>query len=249
MFDSLRAAKAFAASVKPTGLDMPKHTMPRGTPVAVNVGLDVGQTHDPAALAITLRFGAGASVIHRVRFLHLWKLGTEYERIVDDTLKWTWALPATLAKQDIHITPENVALVWDHTGIGRAIGELIQKKARAEVMTGSINVGTKLVPLSITGGNLANQDEKRGEWRVPKRDLIEVMLAVVGTGRIEHNRQIKFGEKLLEQLGHFVGIVQRNGYERFEASSDRFGDDLVLALSYCLWWGEKRRGGSPLIQF
>lgn len=244
MFDAIRTARFLAAKAglpSPEMMELANRAPPEGETLLAIIGVDPAQVNDRAALALTLRWGRAPNIMHDVRYLKLWDRNVEYEKIADDTVRLVRDTPEALAtKYKIHILPEQVSCVLDNTGIGRGVTELVRKKMRAE------RLASRLVPLSITSGQQQTQDERRGEWRCPKRDLVEHLQAVVGTRRIVTNG-IAQSDKLLTQMAHFIGEVRKNGYERFEASSDRFGDDLVLALCYCVWWGERTRGAPAIM--
>ncbi|MFS6779590.1 hypothetical protein, partial [Staphylococcus aureus] len=67
----------------------------------------------------------------------------------------------------------------DKTGVGNAVLEIVvneMKKEATSLHRASIR------PISITGGNTVNPDG--AGWKVPKKELVSVLQALMGTGRL-----------------------------------------------------------------
>lgn len=158
-------------------------------------GLDLGQQDDYSALVV-LDAGqprARAVLVERFR-------GLAYTMAVDRVLD--------------HLAPfRDVLLLFDCTGVGRAVGDILRLKAPH----------LALVAVTLHGGRQIRRDASG--LHVPKRVLMQPLAALLGSGRLE----IPAGP-LADELRHFGRKVDaRTGHDRYEAR--RGHDDLVVAAS------------------
>ena len=114
------------------------------------IGLDLGQSMDYSALVLVDSQGA-VSPHYAVRYLQRWQLGTPYPSIVQ-------AVAGILADPSLR---GQSTLLADQTGCGRPVIDML--------------VQAKLAPIavSIHGGDTVSVD--RGNFRVPKRDLVSIV--------------------------------------------------------------------------
>ncbi|HEX9633830.1 MAG TPA: hypothetical protein VGA02_15315 [Gemmatimonadales bacterium] len=184
------------------------------------VGLDLGQAHDPTALAIVER-APGATVAdpvaHLVRHLHRWPLWTPYPQIVGNVHDMLDRPPLKGA---------TAALVVDATGVGRAVVDLFADAA----------LGVRLVPVTITAGNDAHEGFEG--WRVPKRDLVGVVQVLLQRRRLRIAKALAEAERLLEEMEAFRVQITATGRDTYGAGPQGVHDDLVLAVALACWWGD-----------
>lgn len=158
-------------------------------------GLDLGQANDYSALVVVEAVPERARVVLVERFR-----GLPYTQAVARVLARLMQLP-------------DVVLLFDQTGVGRAVGDLLLERAR----------GLTLVPVTIHGGERIRRSA--AGLAVPKRALLAPLQALLGAGRLE----LPAGP-LVEELRHFaVKVDRRTGHDRYEAR--RGHDDLVVAAA------------------
>jgi hypothetical protein len=184
-------------------------------------GLDLGQVSDFSALArVELTpcphpFLKGQQAwTHWVRVLRRWPIGTLYPAIVGDVA----------ADQAGRGDP----IAVDQTGVGRAVVDMFRATA----------VGARIVPVTITAGQHAVQED--GCWRVPKKELVGVLQALMQQRRIKVTCQVPDADVLKKELQNFRVKVTAAANETFGAWREGQHDDLVLALALACWLGERR---------
>lgn len=187
-------------------------------------GVDLGQSHDPAAAALIDRLeplptdfiGPPDKRVLRCRGLREWPLGTDY----------------TLLVQDI-IAVESDAIVVDFGGVGRPVVDMLRKAAFACQYKG------KIYPVQLMGSNTRAKEkrEARGaHHNVPKIDVVTSLVVAQQSGVLT----LPGGDttaKLMQQLKDFQ--------MRFtKAANLQFGnmpgtgkhDDIVIALGLATWF-------------
>lgn len=126
------------------------------------IGVDLGQAHDPTALAVLEQIPQTQIVMrYDLRHLHRFPLGTLYPAIVAHTCGLLAAPPLAGASD----------LVADATGVGMPVVDLLRQ------------AGLLPVAVTITGGHAATQEETH-RWRVPKRDLMSTLQVLLQAGRL-----------------------------------------------------------------
>lgn len=187
---------------------------------------DVGQTQDPSALVALERREYQAGAFYTIRNAHRWPLGTPYaakggrQSIVGDVLHATRA-PGLVSPM----------LVLDQTGVGRPVVDMLRYDVQCE-----------FVPVTITAGSVITQAEDG--WRVPKKDLIGAVQAVLGTRRLEIVEGVPFADLLRKEMENFRAKQSaQTGHVALEAWRAGDSDDLVLALACGLWAGENLCAG------
>jgi hypothetical protein len=184
--------------------------------VAFVGGLDIGQVSDPAAFALLRRDGHGPAGRYSLQALRRYAVGTKYHEFSDDALAVMAAPPAA-----------GWPLAVDQTGVGRPVVEGIREKA----------VATTIVPVTITAGHAAHQDEQG--WKVPKKDLVGVALRLFQTGRLLITPKLKFAKLLTKELQNFRIKITAALNETFGAWREGENDDLCFAVMLAAWVGEK----------
>jgi hypothetical protein len=207
------------------------------------VGLDLGRQRDFTALAVVERTeqcprGSDPDIAPRIahyaiRHLHRWPLGTAYTQIVEDTV-------AMLDRPPL----PGCVLVVDATGVGRAIVDMFQQALR--LRSRQARPPARLVPVVITAGLHATCEDHC--WRVPKRDLAGVMLALQGERRVTVSAMPETATLLREMQTFSVKTNPATGHETLESWRERDHDDLLLASVLPLWFAERARRRRPLVR-
>ena len=199
--------------------------------MSFTVGLDIGQTSDPTALAAVEDAGGDPSVYH-LRHVERFELGTPYPTIVEDVAR-------LLGTDEL----DGADLVVDATGVGRPIVEMLEEE------------GLDPISIWITGGDSVTEDEEKREFRVPKRELASTVQALLQSGRLKFAEGLPFRDVVVDELQKFRAKININtGEATFEHWRERDTDDVVLALACALWHAENASveggvlfvdGGSP----
>jgi hypothetical protein len=190
------------------------------------VGLDLGQAHDPSAIAVADRVTTtldeidGATrerlreVRYELRFLERVKLDTPYPAVVDRV---------SAVAERLGGRPD---LVVDGTGVGRPVVDLLraaQNRGRA----------FRLVPVMITSGARVTQSD--GWWHVPKRDLVAGLVVGFQRGELRISAQLAHADALMHELVNFGSKLTAAGGETYGNAREAANDDLVLAVSLAVW--------------
>jgi hypothetical protein len=184
------------------------------------VGLDLGQVSDYSALATVQAAGQDAKgrTIWAVPLLRRWQLGTSYPQVVKDVAAIAGELPRP-------------ALVLDATGVGAAVADLFAAAA--------LPVG-RILRAVITGGH-AVPPPVRGQWSVPKVQLVSAVQAALQGRRLKIASRLKEAATLTRELSTFKVKITTAGNETFESWRERDHDDLVLAVALAVWFAERDR--------
>jgi hypothetical protein len=189
----------------------------------VLIGLDLGQAADYSALAVLEQSQpAEGPRIYEITDLCRWPLHTDYTEVLRDV--------ADRVTQ-IARTDRPVELVLDAGGCGRPVADMI-RKARPPCF---------FVPVVITGGTHAAHQE-RGYWSVTKRDLASALMVLVHNNRLKVRRGLPEAQALVKEMRTFrVKVNPVTGHESFASASNKYHDDLVIAVALAAWRGERPR--------
>lgn len=191
------------------------------------IGLDLGQAADPSAVAVLERLPARG--IWALRYFTRFPLATPYPVIVDFIGSMTSAFPL---KGDSH-------LVVDATGVGRPVLDLLRRPG----------LGSRLVGVTIHGGDHAVRDPAIGGYRVPKKEIVSNLQLLLQRGRLRISAELADREVLLTEMASFrVRVSPTTGHEAF-GSEGRDHDDVVVAVGLAAWLGERYSplpAGSPM---
>ncbi len=186
------------------------------------LGLDLGQIQDFTALAVLQRLPAppAAKSTYALRHLERFHLGTPYTEIV-------LAVHARGSTDAL----KGCALVVDQTGVGRPLVEMLRVKSP-----------NPIVPVTITGGHDARQDDNR-DWHVPKKALVTGLQLIFQSHRLTIPRTLAEADVLVKELQNFQVKITQAANEVFGSWRESAHDDLVLALALAAWWAEWHRPG------
>ena len=188
------------------------------------VGLDLGEKHDPSAIAVAERiergrpYGAPEFEEMRVRLLARVPLGTPYPDLVDGVRELV--LHDELRGQ--------VTLVVDATGVGAPVVERLR----------GARLGCEVVAVTITGGDKASHQGQN--WSVPKADLLAGVQVLLEERRLRIAREMPEARWLIKELVDMRARRRTSG--RVRMGADGFGehDDLVIAVALAVWRGRTR---------
>lgn len=196
------------------------------------LGLDLGQSADPSALAIaektTQEYGPREREDYRyappllppprydVRHLARWPLGTPYPQIVRDVSRILTQGPLCLAQK---------TLVIDRTGVGAPVCDLFS------------DAGLSHIQVSIHGGGKVTQEGLH--YSVPKRDLVSTVQVLLQGGTLKIAEALPEAQTLVKELLNFkVKIDPLTAHDSYAAWRENIHDDLVLAVALACWYGE-----------
>jgi hypothetical protein len=188
------------------------------------VGLDLGQSQDPAAIAVVERLeprrGGSCSIL--VRHLERAVLGTPYPRIVA-------RVGAIVNHKELR---GRCALAVDGTGVGAPVVDMLR----------GAGLGCELSAVTITGGERAHQAGPVSY--VPKRDLIAGMQVMFEQGELKIARRLRDAGALLRELMD-VKMSWPGGSGNLRMGADGYGehDDLVIAVALACWRAKRRQNG------
>ena len=190
------------------------------------LGLDLGQAHDPSALALLehadLLLGRERlcrdplTWEHRtaprlaLRHLRRWPLGTPYTQVVAD-----------VARTVHRLQPHPVHLVVDATGVGAPVVDLLR----------TTRTGAHLVPVVITGAPHAH--EGKLATHVPKHELIRGLQLLLEKKELTLAAGLPLAEDLRRELAAFELKPTHRGSRSGAAHGEH--DDLVMALALAVW--------------
>ena len=213
---------------------------PRVISVERVIGLDLGQVHDPTALAILeiSEILIGRSLvtydpvtIRRASFRHLERLplGLDYPTMVEHVRR-------VVSRPELS---GRTTLVVDATGVGRPVVDLLRRA----------HLTCRLMPVTITAGDRETSDSTT--WRVPKRDLITGLLVLLQREEIDICGHLPASETLVKELSNIRIKVSLAGHDTYGAWREGEHDDPVLAAALACWRGTKKEpaviGTRPLL--
>jgi len=174
------------------------------------VGLDLGQAADFTALAVVERLPSGFTVPMLTR-----TRGRPYPEIVGRVTDLVTSPPLAGASR----------LVLDATGVGRPVLDLFR------------GAGLDAMAITITGANRVTGTMRNA--RVPKRDLVNVVLLALQAGTLTIPAELEHTATLARELSEMRRKVSASGHDSYGVWRDGEHDDLVLALALALWLAER----------
>jgi hypothetical protein len=190
------------------------------------VGIDLASssTGDYSVFTVVEKDERATRPHYSVRYIHRWPLGTEYPQLVQDVVRMLDRPPLP-----------GCTVVVDSTGVGLAFFQSL-RQALAE-RTRQARAPAVLIPVVITGGIYAAP--AKGGWSVPKRDLVSILVALLGEQRLTI-AEIPEKALLIKELRTFSRkISPTTSHDSYEAMSSRDHDDIICSASLACWYGER----------
>ncbi|MDR3718888.1 MAG: hypothetical protein P4K98_08805 [Bryobacteraceae bacterium] len=209
-------------------------------PPHVYLGLDLGQRHDPAAIAILHRTVEPTGAFNHVtweferevhfRLCHTERLalGTSYIQIVARIGRLLEKLSAPLPGSHCYAgTAPLRTLVVDASGVGRPVVELIRKSRIGWTPEPGNPPRVAIAPVTITASG-SPHCEASGDEFVSRRDLITNLRILLERRLLKISGRIHDRQALLKEL---VELQDRSGSKH---------DDLVMATAIACWRATRR---------
>lgn len=196
-----------------------------------SVGLDLGKVFDYSAISILEREGRNYTVKHLERL----PIEMDYPSQVEHVY-------ARMHKKPLERNETMLAI--DHTGVGIAVFDMF------------IARGLNPIGITIHGGSSITWVKKKNskslpnKARVPKRDLVTLLLVLSQNGRLKISKKLKLAPILTEELQDFkVRISEKTGHDSYGAWREGEHDDLILSLACALWAAENQPYPTPKARF
>lgn len=200
------------------------------------VGIDLGQSRDPTAVAIIreqIEPVEGPNTIQKnpplkasFALVHLARL--ELERSYPAQIE---EIKAILRRPPVCDWPTELAV--DATGVGRAVSDLMREK----------RISHRAV--TITAGDGKKRDD--GRLKVGKSLLVGTLLTSLHDEKLKIASGIVGGDRLKKELADFRVSYTDAGSATFSAREGQH-DDLVLALALAHWIAIADRSGEYSVQ-
>jgi hypothetical protein len=222
------------------------------------VGLDLGQSGDPCALAVLQRtisrgaFDAAAFaprevVRFEVRFLERWRLGTPYPEVVA-------RVGEVLENLCQRFLTADVELLFDRTGVGRAVGDLLFALPVFRRQRGAGCGAVRLEPVTLTHGQAVTVSPGGEGVGLPKRDLVSAAVVLFQSGLLLIAEALPDRSVLVNELVNFRVKVSAAGSDTYgNDGKNAKHDDYVTAVALPAWAAQRGRrpggylmGGGPL---
>lgn len=188
---------------------------------AYAVGIDIGQAHDPTAIAVVCRITTDTQnpalralnpephPRYEVPHLERLRLGMPYPSQVD-------AIEALLTRAPLaRLSPR---VLVDYTGVGRPVFDMFAGRHALRRAQGVV----------ITGGR--DTTKQRTGWSVPKGELVSKLQALLHAGELRIAAGLPDAAVLMRELQDFRVRYSDAGNATFSAREGAH-DDLVLALA------------------
>ena len=217
------------------------------------IGLDLGKSRDPSALAVVERriisdivgvlFGKPITRLssreYILRDLFRFRLGTAYT-LVAQTVQQRFFSPIlrrpTMLLEEGREAPApyqtkvvEPILCVDSTGLGVPVVDHLR------------DLQLHPVPMILTHGE--SPHPAAGGINVPKKDVVASLSLLIHTKRLKIAEGILLLQDFLRELKNFRVSTSPTGRDTYEASSGH--DDLVLATALPLWYAELQAKRSP----
>ena len=209
----------------------------------VNIGVDIGQTSDPTAIAVdevqwrvptahspTLREFVDH---HTIRHLERLELGQPYPAIVDRLRVLvaevqTWVQAASLENRGGELDPTDfpqIHIYVDATGVGRPVVDYLKQ----------VGVPVTGVFITNTDRRVVQRDEVSGDPRVVlgKAYMVSRMQAIMQSRRL-HLPNVPEAHALAAELRLYEIRVSAKGSDTFGVFNTGKHDDLVTALGLAM---------------
>jgi hypothetical protein len=238
--------------------------MPKYSPKRYSVGVDLGQSSDPTAIAVLEKkivpprdamFSpvgqhpgnrlVEGDLVYDLVYLKRPKLGTPYDTIA----KRVADLICELEPQGAFGELGQVTLSVDGTGVGRGVVDMLDAEFKRRGASPGATPRVDFRRVSVTGSQTTLKRPTRtdGYWSVPKKDLVFPAVAAFQQGKIRIGK-VADREVLVNELRNYRRTTNiATGGMQFEPWRESEHDDLLFATCLALWgWEVKRRGTTKL---
>jgi hypothetical protein len=190
------------------------------------LGLDLGPPGEPTGFAVLEEPAVEVHSLeptYNLRHLERFPPGATYPAIVA-------AVAARAGTSPLYRSP----LVVDQTAVGKGVIDRLRRAQPAPWV----------VPVVIGAGQAVQQDE-RGGWLVPKKELVTCLQLVLQARRLKVAPELPDAELLVTELAGFR--LRRVSLGDTEAAEWRAGrqDDLVFAVALACWYADRHRPLGP----
>jgi hypothetical protein len=181
---------------------------------SVTIGVDIGQKHDPTAIAVVEVEKRDDGYHFRVRYLEALPLGTRFHTVA--------ARVGEIVASVRKLSGRTPTVCVDATGLGLPVLELIQRAGVPDV-----------VPVYFTYGD--RRAEKQGasgrlEISLGKAYLVCRLQALLQSDRLHLLPTMAAAQELAAELRDYEIRVDENANDRYGAFKVGTHDDLVTAL-------------------
>ena len=194
-------------------------------PIVAGDGIDIGQAHDPSAIAVVTRITTEATnpglrslnpepnPRYEVQHLERLRLGMPYPQQVD-------AIETMLCRPPLNRVGPRVMV--DYTGVGRPVFDMFAGRHALRSAQGIV----------ITGGR--DTTRHGAGWSVPKGDLVSRLQALLHAGELRIAASLPDAAVLMRELQDFRVRFTDAGNATF-AAREGAHDDLVLAVALAVF--------------
>jgi hypothetical protein len=162
---------------------------------------------------INMRMGRPAFPVFRVRHAERLPLGSGYPSVIDAV--------GTYMKRLEHYRP---SLVVDHTGVGRPVIQNFR------------NAGLWPLGIHLHGGDGSRYIPEEHRYNVSVRELVASAQVMFQSKRLLIAKDLPHAKELKKELLAFRRKINpQTAHESFSAWREKDHDDLVFALSMCVW--------------
>jgi hypothetical protein len=195
--------------------------------------IDLGQAQDYSALAGVVRTPVRQEGKDFRRYavvgLKRWELGTPYPDVIDD-----------VCRMSEHPQARGCPLVIDATGVGKAVVDMFRLARRQGKLHCHV-VAMSLIGMHAIDGSVAKSGPSpKGGWTVVKKDLVGVMQTAIQYDRLTIEPALPLAPVLSRELQQFrMKVKVGTNNETFEGWRERDHDDVVMAVAFAVWWGER----------
>jgi hypothetical protein len=199
------------------------------------VGLDIGKSQDHTALAIvhhtvTPTYAAPCSrqsaaqpplikTVERMDLVHLQRL----------PLKMNYVAQGLAVKEILSREPlasGKTRLIADSSGVGEGVLDLMEAQ------------GLRMIRIKITAGAETSQTSGN-RYNVAKSVLMSKLEAAMHSRELQVAASLQEAENFKNELLNFERKVTAAGSNVWSGRGTE-SDDIVLAVSYCVWWASSR---------
>lgn len=193
----------------------------------VVMGVDVGQKHDPTAVAVVEAFphdrvGRRQEYTFETRHLERLPLGTDYRnvgrRIVDIVLK------IQQRGRPANVRPPQITIVVDATGVGTPVIDILRGEMERE------GIKVKLTEATFTHGDRLTGHSGQRRMSVGKGYLVSRLKSLLQTDRVFLPANHPEAAAMATELLDYEIRVDENANDRYGAFRTGTHDDLATAL-------------------